>query len=116
MHHRQLGLAAAADHGHHAVALREARRARAQAHHLAGQLEPRDVGRRARRRRIGAAALEHVGAVQAGPAHAHEHLSVARLGVRALLDDELLSWMVTSPHPEGTYSVLLCNGRVPADD
>ena len=44
----QLGLAAAAGDRHHAVAGREARRAGPGRLHLAGQLEPRDVGRRAR--------------------------------------------------------------------
>ena len=45
VHGGQLGLAAAADDGHHAVALGEALGARAARHDLARELEPRDVGR-----------------------------------------------------------------------
>ena len=48
VHDRQLRLAAAADHGHDAVARLEALRPRPDRDDLAGQLEPRDVGRRAR--------------------------------------------------------------------
>ena len=48
VHHRQLGLAAAAHDRHHPVALGEALRARAQGRHLAGQLEARDVRRATR--------------------------------------------------------------------
>ena len=89
VHQRELGLAAAADHRHHAVALGEAARARAERRHLARQLQAGDVRGRPGRRRIGAAPLQHVGAVQAGAAHAHEHLALAGLRIGALLDDEL---------------------------
>ena len=50
----------------------EARRARAARDDLAGELEPGDVLRRAGRRRIEAAPLHHVGAVEPGRPHAHE--------------------------------------------
>ena len=89
VHDRQLRLAAAAHHGHHTVALGEARGARAQGGHLARELEPGDVLGRAGRSGIGAAPLEHVRAVDARAAHAHEQLAVPGLGVRALLDHEL---------------------------
>ena len=89
MHERQLRLAAPADDRHDAVALLEAARAGPERRHLAGQLEPRDVRRRAGRRRVAALALEHVGAVEARRPHADEQLALAGLGVGALLDDEL---------------------------
>ena len=77
VHDRELGLAAAADDGHDAVATSKRRRRRRR-DDLAGQLQARDVRRRARRRRVAARELEHVGAVEPGRAHAHEQL--ARLG------------------------------------
>ena len=40
------------------------------------------------RRRVGALALEHVGAVQPRGAHADQHLAAAGLRVGALLDDQ----------------------------
>ena len=89
MHDGQLGLAAAADDRHHAVALGEALGARAARHDLAGELEPGDVGRRARRRRVVARALVHVGAVEPGGVHPDEHLAGAGLRVGVLGDDDL---------------------------
>ena len=86
---RELRLAAAADDRHDAFAFAEARRARAAALDLTGELEARDVRRRAGRRGIGALALEHVGAVEPGGADADENLAGARLGVGMLLDDHL---------------------------
>ena len=71
----QLGLAAAADHGHDAVAGLEAVHARAALGDLAGELEPGDVGRRARRRGVDALHLQDVGAVEAGGADADEDLA-----------------------------------------
>ena len=57
---------------------------------LTRELHAGDVLRRAGRRRIEPAALHHVGAVQSRRAHAHEHLSGARLRVGVLLDHDLL--------------------------
>ena len=134
VHDRQLRLAAAADHGHDAVARLEALRPAPDRHHLAGQLEARDVGRRARRRRIAALELVHVGAVEPGRAHAHEQLARLRLGVRMLLDRDLavadgggahradactpggigealpLSWLGIRPADRG--KTLSCNCRI----
>ena len=45
VHHRQLGLGAAADHGHHPVADGVALDAGSDREHLAGELEAGDVGR-----------------------------------------------------------------------
>lgn len=45
MHHRPLGLGAAADHGHHPVADGVALDAGSDREHLAGELEAGDVGR-----------------------------------------------------------------------
>ena len=89
MDDRQLRLAAAADDRHHAVALGEALGAGPAADDLAGQLQPGDVRRRAGRRRVEAALLHHVGAVEAGGAHAHEHLAGAGHRVGVLLDEQL---------------------------
>ncbi len=86
---RELALATAADDAHHAVALGEARRAVAERLDLAGELEAGDVLRAAGRRRVAAAALHHVGAVDAGGADADEHLAGARLRVGMLLDENL---------------------------
>jgi hypothetical protein len=68
---RQLRLGAAAHNRHHPVPFLEALGPRPARGDLAGQLEPGDVLRRARRRRVGALALEHVGAVETGGAHPH---------------------------------------------
>ena len=93
---------------HHPVAHREALGARARADHLAGQLEARDVRRRAGRRRVEAAALHHVGAVEAGRPDARQHLAGAGGRVGMLLDAELLIAIVTArigrnptPRPRG---------------
>ena len=53
---------------------------------LAGELHPGDVLRRAGRRRVQPAPLHHVGAVEPGGAHPHEHLAGARLRIGMLLD------------------------------
>jgi len=50
VHRAQLGLPATADDAHHAIALREALGTRPARGDLAGELEPRDVLRRAGRR------------------------------------------------------------------
>ena len=85
----ELALAAAADDRHHAVAVREARRAGAHRFDLARELEARDVGWRAGRRRIGAALLKLIGAVEARRAHAHEQLAGARRRIGVLGDEHL---------------------------
>ncbi len=86
MHDCQLGLPAAGDDPHHAVSLRETLRARTKRGDLAGQLEPRDVLRSTRRCRVEPSPLEHVGAVEAGCPHPHEHLARPRGGIRVLGD------------------------------
>ena len=89
VHGGQLGLPAAADDGHHAVALGEALGPGPARRDLAGELEPGDVGRRAGRRRVVAGALVDVGAVEPGGAHADEDLARPGLGVGVLGDDDL---------------------------
>src|SRR5262249_24507645 len=84
MHGRELRLAAAADDRHHAVALLEAGRALAEAHDLARELQPGDVGGTARRRRIVPLALHHVGAVDARGSYRNEDLAPPRFGVRTV--------------------------------
>ena len=74
----QLGLRAAADDRHHALADREALGAGSERGHLAGELHAGDVLRRAGRRRVEPAPLHHVRAVQPGRVHPHEHLAGAR--------------------------------------
>ena len=75
----ELGVAAAAEERHHPLA---------GADDLAGALEPGDVDRRARRRRVVAGALHQVGVVDPGRAHADQQLAVARHGIGPLLDLE----------------------------
>ena len=88
MHDRELGLAAAGDDRHHAVAGLEALHAGAALDDLARQLEPGDVLRRAGRRGIEALELQHVGAVEAGAVDADEQVGVAGDGVGVLLDGD----------------------------
>ena len=78
VHRGQLGLPAAADDGHHAVALGEALGPGPARHDLAGELEPGDVLRRPGRRRVVPRALVDVGAVEPGRAHADEDLAGPR--------------------------------------
>ena len=87
VHDRELGLAAAADDPHDAVALGEPRGARAERLDDARELEPRDVRRGARRRRVAAAQLHLVGPVEARAAHAHEHLAGPGDRVGMLFDE-----------------------------
>jgi hypothetical protein len=77
----QLGLPAAADHGHDPVARAEAQDARPDGGHLAGQLQPGDVGRAARRGRVAALDLVQVGAVDPGRPHPDQQLTGPRLRV-----------------------------------
>ena len=87
--HRQLGLAAAGDDRHHAVAGLEALDPVAGLDHLARQLEPGDVLRGPGRGGIAAGELHHVGAVEAGGVHAHQQLAALRTRVRVLFDGDL---------------------------
>ena len=86
VHDRELGLAAAGDDRHHAVAGLEASDAAAALDDLAGQLEAGDVRGRARRRGVVAGDLQHVGAVETGGADADEQLPVLGLGIWVLGD------------------------------
>jgi hypothetical protein len=90
VHGGELGLAAAADDRHHAIARAEPLGARPARDDLAGELEAGDIRRRARRRRVQAAPLHHVGAVDAGRLDADEDLARPGLGVGVVLDAELL--------------------------
>ena len=107
VHHRQLGLAASSHDRHHAVALGEALGARAECLDLAGELQARDVGGGAGRRRVGAPPLEHVRAVQAGGADANEHLALAGLGIGAVLHHELPVLDGHCTHRRGIYPCLV---------
>ena len=78
MHGDELGVAAAREQSHHALAVLG----------LAGALEPWNVDRGAGRRRIAARALGQVGAVHAGAADLDQELALARDGIGALLDVE----------------------------
>jgi len=89
MNDRELGLATARDDSHHPITGREPGRARAALDHLAGELEPRDLLRRPRRRRIEAPSLQHVGAVQTCGPHAHQALAGARNRVGMVLDAQI---------------------------
>ena len=82
--HGQLGLPAAADHGHDPVARAEAEDAGANGGDLAGQLQPGDVGRAARRGRVVAPDLVQVGAVDPGGRHPDQQLAPPRLRVGPL--------------------------------
>ena len=86
VHDGQLGLPAAPDDGHDAVARAEAAGGRPERHHLPGQLEARNVGGRAWGRRVGAPALQHVGAVEPRAAHADEDLTRSRRRIGAIGD------------------------------
>ena len=93
----ELRLAAAADDPHHAVARTGSASAPGpQLDDLAGQLEPGDVLRRARRRGIAAAPLVHVGAVEPGRLDATSTSPGAGVGVRMLLDAQLLSLRIVT--------------------
>jgi hypothetical protein len=104
VHEAQLSLRAAADDRHHAVADLEAFGARAERRDLPCQLHPRDVLRRARRRRVEAAPLHHVRAVQPCRVHPYEHFPCARLRVRVLLDHDLLLANRRSAHARSLLS------------
>ena len=78
MHHHVLGVGAATHETEDAVAQRELGDVLAQRVDLAGVLETRDVLRRSGRRRVGAHALEQIGAIDRGRAHADAHLARAK--------------------------------------
>ena len=82
----ELGLAAAGDDRHHAVAGLEAADAAAAGDDLARELEAGDVLRRAGRGRVVAGELHQVGAVEARGADADEQLAVLGLGIGAVGD------------------------------
>ena len=86
---RELGLPAAADDAHHAIAFGEAPRARPERLDRTRKLQARNVLRASCWSRVAPAQLHHVGAVQAGSRDSHEHLAGARLGVGMLLDEDL---------------------------
>ena len=78
VHDEPLGLAAAGQHRHHPVADGEPGGAWAQGDDLTGGLEPGDVDRRTRRRRVEAGALEEVGVADARRPHRHRDLARRR--------------------------------------
>ena len=78
MHRDELGLPAAGEQRHHALAVLG----------LARALEPGNVDRGAGRRRIAAGALGQVGAVHAGGVDADQELALAGHRIRPLLDVE----------------------------
>ncbi len=88
VHDGELGLAAAGDDRHHAVAGLEAADGPAAIDHLARQLKPRDVLRRAGRRRVAPGQLEHVGPVEPRGLHADEQLPRLRARIGVLLDGD----------------------------
>ena len=89
-HDHLFGLSAAAADGHHPGADREPGGALTQGLHRAGELEPGDVRRGARRGRIEALPLEQVGPVDAGGGHRHHHLTGSGNGVGVLQPVEFL--------------------------
>ena len=96
VHHRQLGLPAAAHHRHHPVAAAEPRTPGPTATTSPAELEAGHVGGHTGRRRVEAETLEHVGAVEPGGAHRHEQLAGARAGIGVLAPLELPSTIVTA--------------------
>ncbi len=74
----ELGVPAAREQRHHALAVLR----------LAGALEPGNVDRGARRRRVAARALGQVGAVHTGAADLDQELALLRDGIGALLEVE----------------------------
>ena len=72
------GIAAAGEERGHRVADAKARRAGAERRHLAGDLQPGNVGRSAGRRRVTAEPLQHVRPVDAGGPHADQDRGSSR--------------------------------------
>jgi hypothetical protein len=81
-----LGLGAPAHDAEHPVADGMRPDALAERDDLARELEPRDVGRRARRRGVEPEALDQVRPVDPGSPHPHQDLARARHRRRALAD------------------------------
>ena len=81
---RILSIAAAGDQGADPRSHRKIRDAGAQSRNGAGNFHAQRV-RRARRRRITALGLQHIGMVQPGGRNLDQHFPRARLGLRALL-------------------------------
>jgi DNA polymerase-4 len=88
VHHHELRLGPSPDQAHDAVAEVPAGYARPQPVHLAGILQPGNVGGPARRRRIAAPALENVGPIEAGGLHPYPDLPGAGLGGRDVAESE----------------------------
>ena len=103
VYERQLGLAAAPHHRHHPVPLREATGTGSERRNLSGQLEARDVRRRAGRRGITTPALKHVGTVHASSANPDQQLALARRRIGTVFDDEPLVLDRYRPHAREIY-------------
>ena len=86
----QLRLSLSRGDGHDPVARPEAGDAFAERGHLAGQLEARHVLAHPGRRRVEAAPLQEVRAVERRRSHAHEHLSARRSRIGELADPDHL--------------------------
>ena len=84
-HDRKLGLRPATDHGHDPIADCEAEYSRPDGRDDAGELQARNVCRRARRGGIAAGPLEQVGAVQASGLDFDEKLTRSREPGRGVL-------------------------------
>ena len=88
VHRHELGLPASSEQPHRPVTDREAEHARPDRGYGARALEPGDVGRSARRRRVAAGALRQIGAVDAGAGDANQQLAVTGDRVGTLLDHQ----------------------------
>ena len=106
VHRDAIRQAAAADEAEHAVARRPGGDARPAALDGARDLEPGNVRRRARGRRVAARSLLEVGRVEAGEADAHEHVLIPGDGVRPLLEahDLVAAGTREDEGPQGSIS------------
>jgi hypothetical protein len=86
-----VGEPAAADEAEDAVTDVPPEHSMAAGDDAAGHLEPGDVLRRARRRRIAARALREVGGIERGVGRNDDDLAAARNRVRPLLEPELFA-------------------------
>ncbi len=99
-----LGIAAARKQGGDRIALAPAQRALPDLSHLAGDLQTHGLGR-ARRRRIVAQPLEHVGAVHPGRLHRDQDLPGTGLGPRDMDDLEGVRRALAAPDPHGGHGL-----------